>query len=305
MAKQNINYPFQVASIIQQKNGEFKTLGIDAMLSTPNSSDENEKNMPLEMHSGFSRFKVTLIKKSDSSTFLWGNIPANDVAYIYKKTKDAMSVLTNGKVNKPTGEKLSPAYVERFGMGTFKGKTPAELLLENLNNKAELIKQGEFLNKNADKYPANKKMIAAIKDAINLQKEGKLVNKTVDVPTSILEIYNEPMKPLRSKTNEKGLNMVYGIKVICDTSKNLPFSIEIMNCYAPLEVTSTGTLNPKMKEAENTEKISMNLSEKDWFATIDRMNKTLINFENVNFQKQFKIAADGYFANAKEAKEAK
>ena len=302
MSNKNIAYPFQVARAIQQKNNEIKTLGIDAQLSVPDNSADS-KNMPLEMHSGFSRFKVTLIKKTqENSSFVFANIPANDVPFIFEKTKAAINVLTNGNVNSSAvNDNLSPAYIERFNMGNLKGKTPAQVLLENPDNKAELIKQGEFLSKNAEKFPANKKMIEAIKDAINLQKNGKLVDTKTDKPSGLIEIYNEPMKPLKSKTNEKGYNMVYGIKVICDTSKKLPFYIEIMNCYAPLEVTSTGTLNPKMKEAENIEKFYMNLTEKDWYKIIDRINKTIVNFEMINFKNQFNLATESFFANSKEA----
>lgn len=300
--KQTINYPFQVASLIQQKNGEKKTLGIDSRLFSPNEKSETEKAMPLEMHSCFSRFVFTLIKKdTKTKDFVKANVPAEDAYYIFEKTKLAMQEILASKRIKAE-DALSAAYTERFGMGVFKGKTPAEVLLESSNNKEALIKQGEFLNQNAEKFPANKKMIAAIKDAFALLKEGKLENKST-APSNIVVIYNEPMKPLRSQKNEKGNCFVYGIKIQCDTSRNLPFMIEIMNCYAPLDVTSEGTLNPRMKEAEGTKKIFMNMTEKDWFETINRVHKTLENFESAKSIRQFSLSAAIDAENRRKAKE--
>ena len=95
--KQTINYPFQVASLIQQKNGEKKTLGVDSRLFSPNEKSETEKAMPLEMHSCFSRFVFTLIEKdAKTKDFVKANVPAEDAYYIFEKTKLAMQeILAN------------------------------------------------------------------------------------------------------------------------------------------------------------------------------------------------------------------
>lgn len=290
--KQEIKYPKQIVGLKQSKNGERKTLSITDELVSPLYTSEREKAMPLEMHaSGISRFIFTLIKVSDTSKdFVTANVPADEGYYIYEKTKLAMQEILASKRVVLAQETLSPAYTERFSMGTFKGKTPAELLLDNPNNKENLIKQGEFLNKNVDKFPANKKIIVAIKDAIQLLKEGKLENKSAPAPTNIITIYNEPMKPVMSKQDNKGNHLVYGIKIICDTTRNLPFTIEIMNCYAPVERTEEGTLNPKMRESEDVRKITMNFTEKDWFKTVNRINLTLNHFELTSFKTQSQIS---------------
>lgn len=301
---QEVQYPKQVASLLQNKNGEKKTLGINCELSVPKVETERERSMPLEIHaSGLSRFVFTLIKKTDKiKDFVIANIPADEGYYIYEKTLLSMQeILAAKRTSVSEAEKLSPAYLERFSMGVFKGKTPAEILIENANNREALINQGEFLNKNVEKFPANKKMILAIKDALNLLKTGKLENKSIPVSSNVITLYNEPMKPLLSNTNEKGNALIYGIKIICDTSRNLPFSMEIMNCYAPVIKTNEGTLNPKMKEAEDIKKISMNISEKDWFKTINRVRKTLDNFEMISFKKQYNIADYYFWKNRKTA----
>lgn len=302
--KQDIKYPKQVAGLKQSKNGEKKTLSITCELTAPITDNEREKSMPLEMHaSGISRFVFTLIKKTDKTKdFVFANLPADDGYYVFEKTKLSMQeILAAKRTNSGSTETLSPAYTERFSIGQYKGKTPAEILLENSANKEGLIKQGEFLNKNVEKFPANKKMIAAIKDAIHLLKEGKLENKVAPTISNVITIYDEPMKPLVSNKNSKGNSLVYGIKIQCDTSRNLPFNIEIMNCFAPVDKTEEGTLNPRMRDAEDIKKISMNLSEKDWYKTINRIEKTLENFELISFRDQMKISEEAFWKNRAEA----
>lgn len=304
---QNINYPYQVASVKQEKNGEKKTLGIDAQLSLPNAENDTEKSMPLEMHSGYSRFVVTLIKKTDKETiFPKANIPAEEVPFIFEKTKIAMQNLVSSKINavNAASSGLSIAYTEKFAMGNFKGKSPAEILLENPENEEALIKQGEFLNQNVNKFPANKKKIEAIKDAIKLFKEGKLEKKEgVEVAPNIIEIYNEQIKALRSTKDENNRYLVYGIKITCDTSRNLPFCLEISNCRCPVDFAESGIMNPRMKEAINVQKVAINLTEKDWYKVIRRMNATLENFEITGFKHQLKVANDASFRNAEAAKQ--
>jgi len=59
----------------------------------------------------------------------------------------------------------SPAYTTAISAGKLKGKTPAELLLENpQENKPLLIHQKAWLESNLAKYPRNKSQIEAIED---------------------------------------------------------------------------------------------------------------------------------------------
>ena len=193
--------------------------------------------------------------------------------------------------SKSISKELPAAYTERFNLGNLKGKSPAEVLNENSNGRDLLIEQGNFLNKNAEKFPANKKMIAAIKEALQLQKEGKLEKQT-EGPANIITIYDENLKILRSQKRDNGKLMVYGINIVCNTSRNLPFSIEISNCFAPVDIADNGKMNAKMKEAEDIKKISMNMTEKDWFKIISRMKKNLNNFETIHFRDLNKIAEE-------------
>ena len=298
-----INYPFQVSSLIQDKKGVKKTLGIDAQLSAPNYDSDNERSMPLEMHSGFSRFVMTLIHKAPEKTeFVKANVPAPEVPFLYKKTEIAMKLLSEVKTaDSSAEEKLSPAYTERLTMGAFKGKTPAEYLLQdNGTNKDALIQHGKWLSDNLEKYPANKAKIEAIRDAIHLLKEGKLEKKDVGTG-SLFVLYDEQMKTLRSMKDDEGRYMVYGIKVVCDTSRNLPFTIEITNCYCVVDIAENGKMNPRMRDAVNIKKISMNMTEKDWFKVIWRMKTTLEEFEMLNIKDLLKIASEADKENRRSA----
>ena len=301
-----IKYPMQIISIKQEKNGVKKTLGIDARLSAPDLSRETEKSMPLEMHNGFSRFVVTLIQKEgDTRLYPRANIPANDAYYVIEKTKEAMAALVSPTSSNSHGrtQVKSPAYTERFQMGSLKGKTPAQVLLTMSDGTNQLVEQGKFLAANVAKYPANQKLIDAIKDAIHLQHEGLLSNEEADSSSSGTEIliYDNPMKPLRSQQLDNGDCLVYGIRIVCDLTRKLPFSITVSNSYAPIKVTEKGTLNPQMSKAHDKVSVSMNFSEKDWFAVINRMERTLINFESTSFESMLKAANQASYENAQNA----
>ena len=137
----------------------------------------------------------------------------------------------------------------------------------------QLVEQGKFLAANVAKYPANQKLIDAIKDAIHLQHDGLLSNKEADSSSSGTEIviYDNPMKPLRSQQLDNGDCLVYGIRIVCDLTRKLPFSITVNNSYAPIKVTEKGTLSPQMSKAHDKVSVSMKFSEKDWFAVVDQV----------------------------------
>lgn len=58
-----------------------------------------------------------------------------------------------------------------------------------------------------------------------------------------------------------------------------------------------------MSEATDNKRFVMNLSEKDWFKVIDRMNSSVNEFENLVFKKMYLIAKTAEFENRKNAKE--
>lgn len=281
----NIKYPFQIASVKRQK----KVLGVDAKLFTPT---DKEGLSPLELHSGFSRFELTIVDK-DTNTTPTANIPAKDMYYIAKMTDIASQHIVSCGLNGNTGttNTVSPAYTQKLVDKNFKGMTPAEVLLKDPSQETALKNTRNWLEQNVAKYPANKAQITAIDEAIKLLNDGKLsaADATTNVSSQNLVVYKTDYK-FKSKKNEKGYNLIYGIEVTCDPTRNYPFTITIMNCYAPVETGANGQKNIKMNAAENTVRSSLPMDKMEWICLVENMSRILSLFEQMNFANLFKDA---------------
>lgn len=290
------NYPWQINSVIHKTKSATKTLGMDAMLFSPKKEDElRTPAAPLEMHEGYSRFKGTLIVKTGDTKVLTFNIPAKSVPYIHKKTSMVIDMALNSSVG--NGEKAteaegsSPAYTVRFRAGTLSGKTPAELLIESPENKAVLEKQKGFLEKNLEKFPANKTQIDAINDALKLLADGKLSSSSVPVaksvkPIVIYECAPKNIKPL----DEEGRYTVYQVTITYDPAMSMPVEVSVMNCYAPVDKTKGNEI--VLSKAVKKQTQSIRLTEEEWYTMIDSMKATKIMFETLTYPEQMKLAAE-------------
>ena len=74
--------------------------------------------------------------------------------------------------------KNSKAYTVKFFLGEFRGKTPAQVLMENQANKDKLLAQKTQLSANLSRYPRNQDQIDAIDEAISLLESGALKVET-------------------------------------------------------------------------------------------------------------------------------
>ena len=288
-------YPFQLCSIKRAK----KTLGIDAQLYTPR---ENEDIPPLEIHSGFSRFVLTIVDK-DKNISPTANIPATEVPYIKLRSKIAIEQLNDVKtplVNKDNVSQNSLAFTQKLFDKNFKGKTPAEILLNNPDDKEKLLTVREWLAKNIGAYPKNQDQIDAIDEAIMLFDMGELsMAPTTTNQNGIIDVYRTDYK-FKTKLDDKGNNLVYGISVVCDLEKDYPFIVNITNCYAPVETLPNGQKKIKMNEAVNTAKTSLSMSSSEWYGVISKMDRALKNFEIINFENAYKESQNIY-NNAKQS----
>lgn len=293
------NYPWQIDSIIHKTKASTKTFGMDALLFTPKEEDDfRTPAAPLEMHEGYSVFKGTLIEKKDSGTdFLKFNIPAKAVPFIHKKTCIAIEQAAAKKAapvqsqNTEAGSGTSSAYTVTIKTGKLAGKTPAQALLEG---KDEFLKnQKLFLEKNLDKYPANKEQIDAINDAFQLRDSGKLSADTTAAAgtgaaacavTVIYECAPKNVKPL----DEEGRYTIYQVTVTHNPAMNLPFTVSVMNCFAPVDKSKGNEI--VLSKAVNKKTLEIKLSEEEWFTMIDKMKATKIMFENHNYPEQLKLA---------------
>jgi hypothetical protein len=150
-------------------------LGIDNYLSAPSEKDTVP---PLEMHSPFSRFVVTIVDKSGAKIITpKANIPAGDVPGIVQLAKAAMTErvrCNNAGTEAEVSSDTSSAYTQVLPFGRFKNKTPATVLLDNPADKTELLKTRDFLQEKAGQFPQNQKQIDAINEAVALCEAGLL-----------------------------------------------------------------------------------------------------------------------------------
>lgn len=305
-----IKYPKQIDSVIRKNKTGIKTLGFDAELFLPS---EEENISPLEMHSGFSRIVLSLIdKKNDDNVIVpKANIPAKEIDYIKKKTEIVLEIMMQKKylplnqVKQATKKEncelnSSVAYEVKLVDRNFKGKTPAEVLIENPDNAKRLIDIRKWLTDNLKSYPKNQEQINAIDNALDLLDMGKLSLSTIKVANTTndeIKIYSSGYK-FRRKQNDKGHNEVYTLDVICDTAKDYPFAITIMNCFAPVVTDKSGLKNIQMTQATDIKKATILLNEAEWYKAIAYASKIINYFEATNFGVQKKKADDASYHNS-------
>lgn len=292
-------YPFQIDSIVHKSKTVTRTFGMEARLFSPvEESDDREPSAPLEMHEGYSVFKGTLITKEGTDRkFVTFNLPAKDIPYIHKKTSMIMEEALSRKL-KVTEKKVtetesdSAAYTLKIPSGTLKGKTPAEVLIDDASGKEKLEKHLAWLVDNLGKYPRNQIQIDAINEAFKLKEDGLLNSKTTSESKKSddlsIDIYTCPSKNIKP-LDEEGRYTVYDVSITYDGSKGMPFTITVNNCFAPVD-RSKGTNEIVMSKAVNKKRISMALSEDEWYTMIDTMLSQKTMFETLTYPEQLKLA---------------
>ena len=277
--------------IIHVKGNASKSLIVSAEFYANKKEDE----LPFR-ESNLSRLDASLISKTDGKTdVLVFNIPSREINEVKLKTDIAINYLmTSSAINQQPDEDgfgSSLAFTTPLMLSAFKGKTPAAVLMENPANKEVLIKGKAWLEANLDKYPANKKQIDAIDDAINLLNIGELSGSApVSQPNNVLTIYKRDYKH-KSKKDENGNNLIYSIEIICDTTKNMPFAVNVMNCYAPVEKVNGQTV-VRMNSAVNTKKVSMLLTDSEWISLVGQAYDLYQNFKRIHSLAAFKRVAE-------------
>ena len=270
-------YPWQTFAARRQT----KVLSVEAYLSAPG----DDAASPLELHSGFSRFLLTIIDKDKKPTATpKANIPCRDLSVIVRRSEEAIRMLVEKESSTDETNDLgtSAAYKQTLMFGVHKGKTPAEVLLKNPGDKEALLKDKKWLESNLSKFPANKAQIDAIDDAITLLEIGELNPVSVFAPKGI-KIYKTEYKHFSEKDSE-GNHLIYAISMYFDPAKKNPFICEISNCWAPIEIAPTGAHRPIMSQSRGEVKSSIALSEEEWCLMMDRMSSLKTYFELTNFR---------------------
>lgn len=286
----DIKYPEQIIKIARTD----KTLGVDAKLSEANIAAGQS---PLEIHSGFSRFVFTILQKAGKGyEFVSANLPPSEIDLIRKKTDIAIEKWVEKSLEKAPAQPI--AYLTTFFTGPFKGKTPADVLIDNAGNKEALLNYSKQLEANVAKYPNNKKAIDAIKNAIELLDAGKL--NATEVKSQVIDIYRADIRaPHANKKDADGYTDVYSFSVICDLTKNYPFAVNIMNCKATINSNANGTQTPNMSKIKDKKEFGILLTEAEWYKVMSKMDSINKLFEQNAYPALAKKSKDALFDNSK------
>lgn len=190
------------------------------------------------LHNQFSRFVLCLIDNSGNERKIMRvNIRACEVADLIESYWLAKQAKFNWKMSgakETTGTpSLSPAYTVRIRAGDMKGKTPADVLLEDPSKKGELLRHKSWLTSFLSKYPQNQEVISAIDAAIDLLEEGELtpVEMTTSTSTTI-DVWREDFKVMSNGSGSTRTNAK--VHITCDFSSNNPWSFRLENSEHPL-----------------------------------------------------------------------
>lgn len=282
--------------VICHKGRTIKTLTTEAAFYVPKEDDECPFREP-----SLSRLDLTLLIKDSSKTdALKFNIPAKEITEIKMKTEIALNSLMNASSFSSNGEGTDDiadcaAFTVQLMLNDFKNRTPGDVLAENPANKEKLLEGKKWLQANLAKYPANKKQIDAIDEAIKLLEIGELTGRNVSkVENKVYTIYERKCKH-KSTKNSNGNNLIYSISVTCDLSKDFPFEIKVMNCYAPVITNEQGQTVVKMSAAENIVNSSIAVSDSEWIAWLGQAYDLYQNFKRINAPVLFKrVASKAY-----------
>ena len=288
MSNKDIRYPRQMYTAKREQ----VVLGIDNYLSAPSEKDTVP---PLEMHSPFSRFVVTIIDKSGAKIITpKANIPAGDVPGIVSISKAAMNerIRYNGNGESETKSDASPAYTQIIPFGRFKNKTPAMVLLDNPEDQSELMKSRGFFQDKVKEFPQNQKQIDAIDDAVALLEAGTLKQEAAaQMKSGVQTIYAVSHKYM-ADTNAQGHRLFYGMTFECYYGNKYPWVVTIENFFAPGQQTSKGGLTPKIEEKSGYAKGIIRMNDMEWSQLITRLESDVTNFESMWYGKMFKEAME-------------
>lgn len=272
-------YPFDIISLVRPN----KTMSIEARI-TPNQGEH-----PLQPYADFSRFKLNVINEKKAA---WINMKFDSIPSLKKRTEHILEKYYEYKYGKmEMSNSNSPAYTVRFMAGTYRGKTPVEILLENPKNGKDILnKQYLFLKENLQKFPKNKELIDAIADA-SKQDLTDVAVKSAPSPFPLLEI---GARPQMNKKREDGKVLCCECKVTFSCSDNFPVAIKILNYYAPVKKREDGRLNVSVSEKDTKTEISneFKLSEEEWLFALSEMERVLNNFCQMYTSIAFKRALD-------------
>lgn len=253
-----------------------------------------ENAQPYGIHSPYSVFKL---KHLESGKCVSTNIPPKKLADIQEKSRFANNAILKVRMSgaKAGQEELPSCYTAKIMLGdaSIKGKTPAQVMLDNPENAAQMLQTKKYLQENLNnpanaKYKAsNEKLIMAIDEAIALYKKGELEKKE-NAGTRMIPIYVEECKVPNIKKLDKNKNTeVYSIKIYCNPVMDNPFVIQMMNCMAPVE--NNDVVLAKAVQKNETKFV---LTDSEWNTLLQEMVETEYCFRVCHFNKVDKTVSE-------------
>lgn len=274
-----VKYPKQIFSAIKKKGNMKTTFAVEAHLV---AVDDDNGITPGELHkAGLSRFVLSLLKVDDASkNAVTGNIPVSEIASFLHEAHFSLNYLSQLKVTGTNNASVSSGTGVTLKFGTFKGKTPEEVLQENPNNKDALENTKKLLMEKVAQYPANQELIDAIDAAINNLSSG--VKAPIVSGPKTFSVYSSGIKvPNSSKVNANGKTLVYTIDVECNPNMKIPYDVKIMNGYCL--VPKDGEVDFKSMEDNST--INTRLTKEQFCTLIANIERRLNMFEMLNAEK--------------------
>ena len=278
-----------------------------AVLDGLTEADIENEEEPLTLHSRkFSRFSFLIINQDKKEAT--ANLNVKEMFGFLAKSRFAMQQEMLYRFNVTDAkeeEELPLAYTVTIASGSLKGRTPADVLLNDGEEGKKLLNnQYTFLKNNLAKYPKNKVQMDAIVNASQLLKEGKLDADAVGKgQTKRISLYSSGLRPLVNRKNNAGMSFVYELTVDWLLGEKRPLMITIVNYYAPVIKKDDGMLNVQVKQRDQTtlRNNTVNLTFEDW-AYVQHMIETDIErFESGIYWNKRKESDRYFFENRKNA----
>lgn len=327
-------YPKQILSNIKHTKKGISTFAIETLFGYQDPLPDN----PLSLMNGYSVYSLALIQNNVAVT---ANLRPTDLAALTRKSelvfdmafrhryfqhfrafhamyqvilriRDKISATVPKQTDSPD---LKAAFSCTFSWGKYKGKTPGDALLEYEDSLSELIRTKTLLEKNADRYPNNRKLIAAIDTAVTSFNQGTLKKEenTADTPDEAnrdIFLYEGVWKNKTGKNDKKVMDNLEVYRCYKLTIKYQPFmntypiTVIIENCFIPVKKQADGRQNILTSQAVQKTYTAMkhSFTFEEWLDIIDTMQQARQLFCNMTYPSMYKLAQQCDMDNRSKAK---
>ena len=248
-----------------------QTLAVDCYLGGAHESDSAPA---LTLHNRFSRFAIGLIDNSGTQRqIMTANIREKEFAELQENYWLARQAMFNRQLEaapKSEEKRLPPAYTVQLRAGQLKGRTPAEILLADPNQKSELLRHKAWLETNVAQYPANRKIMEAIDNAVQLLETNALSSEVETRSSTVIAVWQRDFKvtgsgPTRTKTR---------ISITCEMESQNPWAISVENTEHPVNGNE-----PDLTTVLARRYGTIHLNNEEMAGMINRMKNLLKYFE--------------------------